>query len=405
MNKTGILILGTIGFLGVLSCSSRSVADNAGANLVQRGKLTLDSLYSHYGIEGEYLLRENYPVDESFKAGYLASDDGTQGNPYSYLWPYSGTLSAVRALYDASADTSYLTLLDSHVIPGLEQYLDTLRQPVAYASYVNTSRPSDRFYDDNVWLGIDFADLYLSTHRSDYLDKSKNIWRFVQSGMDDTLGGGIYWCEQQKHSKNTCSNAPGSVYALKLFECTNDSAYLEEGTRLYDWTRNALQDTTDCLYFDNINLQGEINKAKFAYNSGQMLQAASILYRLTGNREYLLQAQSIARSAADYFFKGGEAEDAAGVFPLLSKGNIWFTAVMMRGFNELYRIDGDDRYMESFVRNLDHAWTAMRDESTGLFNEDWSGEERQDKKWLLTQGAMVEMLATAAEYLNTKNNK
>jgi len=25
------------------------------------------------------------------------------------------------------------------------------------------------------------------------------IWKFIESGTDDVLGGGIYWCEQKKY--------------------------------------------------------------------------------------------------------------------------------------------------------------------------------------------------------------
>ena len=85
-------------------------------------------------------------------------------------------------------------------------------------------------------------------------------------------------------SKNTCSNAPGSVLALKLFEATQDSTYFTKGKRLYEWTKATLQDSTDYLYFDNIALDGKIGKAKFAYNSGQMMQAATLLYQLTGEK-------------------------------------------------------------------------------------------------------------------------
>ena len=149
-----------------------------------------------------------------------------------------------------------MVMLDTKVLPGLERYLDATRQPTAYASYVNSAPASDRFYDDNVWLGIDFTDMYLATGRQGYLDKAKMIWGFIESGRDEVLGDGIYWCEQKKHSKNTCSNAPGSVYALKLFKATGDSAYLDAGRELYEWTKQALQDTTDCLYFDNVALNG-----------------------------------------------------------------------------------------------------------------------------------------------------
>lgn len=391
------------GFLFYLLLSGISVCPASGqtagraTGFLQMAQTTLDSLYSHYGIEGEYLLREHYPVDKRFKATYLAGDDGAQGNPYSYLWPFSGTLSAAKAIYAASGDSASLGVVDTIVIPGLEQYRDTLRTPTAYASYVSTAPQSDRFYDDNIWLGIDFTDLYLLSGRHDYLDRAKEIWRFIESGTDDVLGGGVYWCEQKKESKNTCSNAPASVYALKLFEATGDSLYLDRGRDLYRWTRKMLQDPGDHLYFDNVSLDGKVSRAKYAYNSGQMMQAAALLYKLTGELSYLKDAQDIARSAAVYFFRGGEGSDSLGTFPLISKGDIWFTAVLTRGFKELYDLDGDSRYMDIIARNLAYAWNSMRDPLTGLFNEDWSGAEKRDKKWLLTQAAMVEMLSVTSE--------
>lgn len=113
------------------------------------------------------------------------------------------------------------------------------------------------------------------------MDKAQLIWNFIESGTDSLLGDGIYWCEQKKESKNTCSNAPGSVFALKLFKATNDSLYFKRGKELYKWTQKNLQDSTDYLYFDNIRLDGKIGKAKFAYNSGQMMQSAALLYQLT----------------------------------------------------------------------------------------------------------------------------
>ena len=362
---------------------------------------TLDSIYSHYGIDSVALLRENYPFNEEFKATYLAYDQqADQPNPYSYLWPFSGTLSAVTALYEATGDSACLEILNRKVLPGLEHYADTTRTPFAYASYVNTAAPSDRFYDDNIWLGIDFTDLYLTTGRKPFLEKAAAIWKFIESGTDSELGGGIYWCEQKKRSKNACSNTPGAVYALKLFQATADSSYLEKGRNLYQWTKSCLQDTTDCLIFDNIGLSGKVDSTKYAYNSGQMLQAAALLCKITGDSVYLDDARKIARSAYERFFNGGEATDQEGSFRLIGKGNVWFTAVMMRGFAELYRLDGQDTYMEAFRRNLDHAWLNSRDNSTGLFSTDWSGKVNDKEKWLLTQAAMGEMYARLASYNN-----
>lgn len=367
------------------------------ANLnLERAAQTLDSLYRYYAVEGSYLLRETFPFDEQHKATYLASEEHADvPNAYSYLWPYSGTFSAVNVLFESTNDAEYKKILDAKVLVGLEEYFNTKRQPPAYSSYINKAPASDRFYDDNIWLGIDFTDTYMLTNETKYLNKAKQIWEFIRSGTDDKLGGGIYWCEQKKESKNTCSNAPGSVYALKLFVATGDSSYFYQGLNLYNWTKEKLQDKDDYLYFDNIRLDGSVQKAKYAYNSGQMMQAASLLYKLTEKQEYLVDAQKIAQGCASHFFvdfdRGADGEQ----FRLIKNGDIWFTAVMLRGFVELYTIDKNRTYLDLFNMNLDFAWNTMREEN-GLFNTDWTGKKKDEKKWLLTQAAMVEMYARLA---------
>ena len=393
MKKTHILLF-AICTVSLFSCSPRE-GTGIDSNL-QRAQLTLDSLYQNYSASNTNLLRESYPFDNTFTATYLASQEQANiPNQFSYLWPYSGTFSAVNALFEATNDKKYQEILDTKVLPGLEEYFDQKRNPPAYASYINTAPESDRFYDDNVWLGIDFTDTYMMTKEQKYLDKAKLIWTFVASGIDDKLDGGIYWCEQKKESKNTCSNAPGSVFALKLFEATKDSTYFHQGKELYEWTKKHLQDSSDYLYYDNVRLDGKIGEAKYPYNSGQMMQSAALLYKLTKNQTYLTDAQNIAKSAYNYFFTDFTTAEGEQ-FRLLKKNDIWFIAVMFRGFAELYHLDNDKIYITAFQNNLDYAWNSMR-EVNGLFNTDWSGKQKDDKKWLLTQAAMVEMYGRLAQ--------
>lgn len=387
-------LLGITCIASLTGCvSSAQVEPNSN---LDRARQTLDSLYLNYSVDNSSLLRENYPFDEQHTVTYLASEEQANiPNQFSYLWPYSGTFSAVNALFEATHDKKYKKLLDSRVLPGLEEYFDTQRVPNAYSSYIRTAPASDRFYDDNIWLGIDFTDTYQMTQEQKYLDKAQLIWKFIESGTDSILGGGIYWCEQKKESKNTCSNAPGSVLALKLFKATNDSSYFEKGKKLYEWTQRNLQDSADYLYFDNIRLDGKIGKAKFAYNSGQMMQSAALLYQLTKNPIYLKDAQNIAKECFNYFFTDFTPATNEEAFRMLKKGDIWFTAVMLRGFIELYQIDKDKTYINAFNKSLSYAWDNARDEK-GLFNTDLSGKSKDERKWLLTQAAMVEMYARLA---------
>lgn len=356
-----------------------------------RAAATLDSLYACYSVPGTKLLRENYPDDASYKATYLAGESA--GNPFSYLWPFSGTLSAVVALVETVGWEAYGPLLDTVVLPGLREYADDRRRPFAYASYIASAPVSDRFYDDNIWLGIDFTDLYAATRQQRFLDEAERIWLFIASGTDDRLGGGIYWCEQKKESKNTCSNAPGAVFALKLYLATGREHYLEQGRALYEWTRRKLLDSSDNLYFDHISLKGPLNKTKYSYNSGLMIQAGALLYRITGRKRYLSEAQATAAACLTHFFRPVR-KPGGGSVRILRRDKIWFDAVMLRGFIELYREDGRDVGLNAFRETLDHAWSHARD-TRGLL-ADWSGRGREGRKWLLSQAALAEMLARMA---------
>ncbi len=355
---------------------------------------TMKQIYHLFGNVENQLLLERFPFDEGFKADYLNNtEQASQQKKYAYLWPFSGSFSAVNALMELpKKKREFQNILDQKVLVGLAGYRDQKRLPVGYASYLNNAPVSDRFYDDNIWLGIDFTDSYLSTKKQAYLTKAKEVWAFVMSGEDDLLGGGIYWCEQKKESKNACSNAPASVFALKMYEATNDNHYLEEGRRLYHWTKEKLEDPNDGLFWDNMSLNGHIDKAKYSYNSGQMLQAAALLYRLTQEKQYLMDAQKLGEACYSYFFQDVTGQE----FKLLKNSNLWFHAVMMRGFISLFEQDHNPKYLAVFANNLQYAWNHMRDEK-GLFYTDWTLKDRKETKGLLDQCAFVEMYARLAK--------
>ncbi len=372
---------------------------------VTRAAQTLDSLYKYYSMPGTALLRETYPFTEEYTATYLASEEQVEcPREFAFMWPATGTFSAVNALYGATGSETYLGIIVEKVLPGLEEYYDAVRSPSGYSSYITSAPMSDRYYDDNIWLGIDFVELYTMTGREEYLAKAMEIWRFVESGWDEALCGGVYWCEQSRSSKNACSNAPAAVLALKLYQSTADPGYLSRDRDIYQWIDTTLKDSSDGLVFDHITPSGTVDTTKYSYNSGQMMQAAALLYSATGEEAYLMDARRIAESccrrfARDYSLPGGRTRT------LVDNGaNIWFTAVMVRGFCELYRIDRDRKYIDFITRSLDHAWEYGRD-GQGLFGAQWDATtEGRYEKWLLNQAAMVEMMARVGK-INTEMTK
>ena len=381
-------------FAGVFLFCTAYGAEPKNKNLL-RAQTTLQQIFSLYDAGHDNLFNETYPYKADEKATYLAGEDQVKGKRVAYLWPTSGVFSGVNALLKTTGDKRYSKMLETTVLPGLQHYYDAVRIPACYQSYIYSAGESDRFYDDNIWLALDFCESYMLTKNPDYLKKSIETWKFVISGWDSKLGGGIYWCEQKKESKNTCSNAPGSVLALKLYEATKDTAYLNWGVRIYNWTKSNLQDTTDYLYFDNKNLSGKIGRQKYTYNSGQMLQAAAMLYKLTGQKMYLEEAQQIAKSAINYFTENYTTAEGNQIRLFKNTGN-WFNAILFRGYMELYSLDKNKEFINVFENNLDQLWNHIRDKN-GLFSKDWKGEKDDEYKWLLDQASLVEMWATVAE--------
>lgn len=336
------------------------------------------------------LLTETYPVNPDQKITYLAG--GTQQNgtlKASFLWPYSGMMSGCVALYKATGNKKYKKILEKRILPGMEQYWDNSRLPACYQSYPTKYGQHGRYYDDNIWVALDYCDYYQLTHKPASLEKTVALYQYIYSGWSDEMGGGIFWCEQQKEAKHTCSNAPSTVLGVKLYRLTKDAKYLEKAKETYAWTKKHLCDPTDHLYWDNINLKGKVSKEKYAYNSGQMIQAGVLLYKETGDEQYLHDAQQTAAGTDAFFRTKADKKDPT---VKVHKDMAWFNVILFRGLKALYKIDKNPSYVNAMVENALHAWENYRDEN-GLLGRDWSGHNKEQYKWLLDNACLIEFFA------------
>ncbi|MDN5284950.1 MAG: hypothetical protein JWR38_1224 [Mucilaginibacter sp.] len=324
------------------------------------------------------------------------------------IWGHGAAFSGYVAAKEAAAcfpdyKSKYETNYDTRLLTAIDKFRNTRNGgPEAYAVYPGTG--DERYYDDNIWVGLDMTDLYMLTHESKYLDRAKLVWNFVLSGTDNLMGGGVYWKEGNK-SKNTCSTAPAAVLAAKLYQATHEDAYLQSAKSLYAWCKQTLQDPADYLYWDNVHLSDESNpnsaiiiaKDKYPYNSGQPMQAAALLYKITHEAQYLTDAQNIAGAAYNKWFIAFNSAVLGETFQILAPGHVWFQAIMFRGFIELYKIDHNKTYVTAYKKTLTHAWLSnCRNPGTNLLNSDFRGGTTQTSWEILHEGACVEMLARLA---------
>lgn len=324
------------------------------------------------------------------------------------VWGQGAGLSAYTALRRASTLSETLKAkysgYDDRFFTSMEQFKNNLSGKGSYAYGTFLGNNDERYYDDNVWIGIDMADLYIETQEVRYLSNAKMVWNFILEGTDDVTGGGVYWKEGSK-SKHTCSTAPAAVLAVKLYQITGEDHFLDAAKDYYAWCKDVLQDPADYLYWDNAILTDEndlnspirIEKNKYSYNSGQPMQVAAMLYEITNDSRYLTDAQNIAEAAYKKWFLSFKSYILDETIQILDPGNTWFQAIMFRGYIELYEIDGNRKYIEAYENTMHHAWlSSARDKKTKLLSTDFRGGVSHDSWGLLEQAACVEILARLA---------
>lgn len=301
----------------LLGC--QGINARAQTNLKKWSDSIYQSIYARFYLPKEALFTET-------------NQRSTDEKPYSYLWPLCALVQAANEMEEMNPGQEYLQRVRKSIL----QYRDELPPTPGYEAYPVAKGGDPRFYDDNQWIGLAYIDAYRRTKTRQYLDESVEIYRFMMTGFDTMSGGGLYWKETEKNSKNTCSNGPGILLALRLYQVTNQQAYLDTAMQLYEWINRTLR-SPEGLYYDALYLpKHRVDSTFYTYNSGTMIQANAILYEITKRPEYLAESKRLAEASLRQFFRQGK-------FP----NNYWFNAVLLRGYVELYRFDKDRRYLDA----------------------------------------------------------
>lgn len=319
-----------------------------------------------------HAIQENFYIKDSGYYRELALGQKAE-KPVSYLWPLCAMVQAGNEMDVLFSSNHYM----DDIITVIEKYRDSRPPTVGFSSYKLNGELGDRFYDDNQWIGIAALDAYKRTKQTKYLNLGREMYQFMMSGYDTVSGGGLYWVEPNREGKNTCSNGPGILVALGMFDATNQKTYLDTAKQLYAWTKTHLL-SPEGLYFDNYNVKThKVDSTFFSYNAGTMLESAVWLYQLTKDKRYLTDAKNLASKSCEYFLKDGCFRD-----------DYWFNAVLLRGFIRYQKIAPRSSCIQIFRTALDDVIRNKKDE-TGLYKKETIVN-------LVGQGGMLEMLCRFA---------
>ena len=177
--------------------------------MLDRAHSYMTSVIGYYfGKSSRSCWRGNYPYDGK---GYWDGD--------ALVWGQGGGLSAFVAMRDATKESEVENIygaMDDMMFKGIQYFCQLDRGILAYYCY--PAAGNERFYDDNVWIGLDMVDWYTETKEMRYLTQAKVVWRYlIDHGWDETCGGGVHWRELNEHttSKHSCSTGPTAVMGCR----------------------------------------------------------------------------------------------------------------------------------------------------------------------------------------------
>jgi hypothetical protein len=370
------------------------------AEYLQRAELMYANVWKHYRVPAHPgLFNENFPSNGADTLTYMEGG-GVKEKAVSFLWPFSGMFSATNVLLQIPVlKSQYLPYLDTCVI-GMEKYRDTTRSPTGYQAYPAAFEKSDRYYDDNGLVGIDYMESYFNTKNPVYLKRAEDVFKFILSGWNNDLGGAVTWLEGHKDQKPACSNGTATLVALKLYEGNKNKFYLNWGRNFYEWMYHNLLDSTGVISNDK-KLDGKVNRTFYTYNSGFMLEAAVLLYKFTGDKQYLQQAQKLAKDSYKHFSTVPHDNRLSLYIDLP-----WFVTVLFRGYEALYKVDGNYQYIAAIEKDLNYAWQHSQDQF-GFVTHSWTPDPKElaKPKWLLDEGCIAELYARLSILQKLKEKK
>lgn len=262
---------------------------------------------------------------------------------------------------------------------ALRYYWDDNPETPGYDAAVRSKWWHDSmYYDDNAWIGIALLELYRDNPDESWgLEKARRIFDLEKKGAFEAQSmrepGGVMWTQKNENQyRATVSTAGAAQLALRLFESTGDSQYLQFAREQFGWVEKTLSNENG-LFIDGIEGNGNKNQSAFSYNQGLMLGNAVLLYKLTGESAFLSKAEAIADAALSLFTQ----EELRKQPPI-------FNAIFFKNLLLLDSVVHDPRYRATVETYAD--WIQLRtNPSNGLLVVKAGGESKQS----LNQAAAV----------------
>ncbi len=361
---------------------------------------------------GMQLLNETIDKYYNVKTGSLKTS--LINDAEACLWPFASFLEALSENYMRDPENEEIKKVYKSALDiGLQGYrVDnaTVKSPAGVFKnqlYFNAGwrTAGDYYYDDNAWICYQLFLAYDLLGEQKYMDDALKLLDFFWTGYDtEVLGGGIYWDKTYGKGKGICTNAPITICYLIGYQKTGNKDYLDKALLLYNWMRESELMTADYTIHAGFTEDGKVDNWIAAYDQGTLIYATSLLYDITGDSKYLVDAGKMAMGASKLIFK---KEGSSYVM----KGNpifkTWCIGWAVRGITKYYEICGikTHTFMEHMYEVLDVNITTK--DKNGQYDPffstgDWWDKPGRDTEVIQPSGMSVVYTITGDLHKNEK---
>jgi predicted alpha-1,6-mannanase (GH76 family) len=161
--------------------------------------------------------------------------------------------------------------------------------------------------DDTAWWGLAWLQAYQLTHVRSYLAMAEADADYIHEDWDKTCGGGVWWLRNPESYKNAIANELFLELTAWLHNTIRaDKKYLAWAEAEWSWFDHSGMINKDDLVNDGLDSNCRNNgQNTWTYNQGVILAALAQLYKATGNRQLLAEAERIADAAISHLTVGG----------------------------------------------------------------------------------------------------
>lgn len=216
----------------------------------------------------EYCLIENFMNKQ--KGTFWGSPNDVNGDSWNMYWQQAHAIDVIIYAYERYMKEGNTAKADEY-----KGYMESWFSN--HGNNWHSGTWTNEFTDDMGWIGLAIFHMGDATGLTKYYRTAKSIYATIaKRKKQDEYGTYLNQRETDQYSPGTCTMAPASLLASKLYLYYGDESYLEDAKAYYDYL----------VAKEIVKSDGRCEEPPLTYTQGTLAEACRYLYHITGTNDY-----------------------------------------------------------------------------------------------------------------------